>query len=264
MVQRGACQNQQAQIGIFDAGGACRHGHQRVAGHARRGIDFEQEGHLVAGAQHDVDAAPAPAAQGAVGVQHLLLDGVLHLLGQAAGAGVLHGIAEVFVLVVIVALRRHDAHQRQGLGVCARADHRAGELVAHDQVFAQYGAVHLRHVLQGFAHAVGIHGLDYADGGAFMRRLDDHGQAQMVDHALDMFFLPLPGCQFHIARGGDAFGQPDALGHGFVHGHCRCHDARAGVRNAHQLQRALHCAVFAKAAMQGDEAAGKALLFQGE
>ena len=108
-------------------------------------------------------------------MQHLLLDGVLHLLGQAAGAGVLHGIAEVFVLVVVVALRRHDAHQRQGLGVCARADHRAGELVTHDQVFAQHGAVHLRYVLQGFAHAVGIHGFDYADGGAFVRRLDDHG-----------------------------------------------------------------------------------------
>ena len=64
--------------------------------------------------------------------------------------------------------------------------------------------------------------------------------------------------QKDMARRGQPFGQPHALGHDFVDGNAASLHARAGVGQAQQLQRALHGAVFAVAAMQGDEAAGKA------
>ncbi|KAG1313781.1 hypothetical protein G6F62_014038 [Rhizopus arrhizus] len=47
--------------------------------------------------------------------------------------------------------------------------------------------------------------------------------------------------------------QQHALGHGLVHGQRRGHRAAAGVRDAQQFQGALDRAVFAIAAMQGDE-----------
>ncbi|GAO24974.1 1-phosphofructokinase [Alicycliphilus sp. B1] len=54
---------------------------------------------------------------------------------------------------------------------------------------------------------------------------------------------------------GRPFEAPDALGHDLVHGDAGRHDAGAGIGDAQQLQRALHRAVLAVAAMQGDEAA---------
>src|SRR5574343_1802252 len=74
VVQRGAGQQAQAEAVVGDAGRAGGHGHQRVPGHARRGVHLEQEGLTVAGADHQVGAAPATAAERAVGLQHDALD----------------------------------------------------------------------------------------------------------------------------------------------------------------------------------------------
>src|SRR6185295_586260 len=60
-----------------------------------------------------------------------------------------------------------------------------------------------------------------------------------------------------------ALGLPDALGAQLVHRQRRGQHAAAGVWNAEPFEDALHRAVFAEAAVQRDEHALEALLFQG-
>ena len=95
----------------------------------------------------------------------------------------LHGRhGEVLVLVVVVALRRVDQHHRQGRGVGAKAQHRAGDFFALDEGLAQ----HIGVVAGGQRHGIGqvgiAHHLADADRRAFARRLDDQRQAQLVRH----------------------------------------------------------------------------------
>ena len=49
---------------------------------------------------------------------------------------------------------------------------------------------------------------------------------------------------------GHAVGFKQSVGHGFVHAHCACQHAAAHVRDAGQLQQALHRAVLAPQAME--------------
>src|SRR5678815_1518179 len=57
----GHLQDADAQVFVGDADGLRRHRHEAMAGHARRRVDLEEPGLLLL-VQHDVDAAPAPAA----------------------------------------------------------------------------------------------------------------------------------------------------------------------------------------------------------
>ena len=88
-----------------------------------------------------------------------------------------------------------------------------------------------------------------------MRRLDDQRQAELVGHRAQPFADLLGARQRDVARRRQALGDPDALGHHLVHRDRRGHHARAGVGDAQQLERALHRAVLAVAAVQRDEAA---------
>ena len=116
-----------------------------MRGHARRGVHLQQEGLAVAGADHQVGAAPAAAAERAVGLQRERWISRSSSRGQPARAQVLRVVGEVLVLVVVVAFGRDDADHRQRqreLGTVA--EHRAGDLVAFDELLAQHVGIVLR------------------------------------------------------------------------------------------------------------------------
>ena len=71
---------------------------------------------------------------------------------QAAGHEVLGVVAEILVLVVVVALGRDDADHGQGTGRIARTQHRAGDLVTGDELLAQHVAVQGSGGLEGAGH----------------------------------------------------------------------------------------------------------------
>jgi hypothetical protein len=225
-------------------------------------VHLEQEGLAVAGADHHVGAAPAAAAERAVGGQRDALDLVLLGFGQPARAVVLHVVGEVLVLVVVGAFGRGDAHHRQRARVEPVAQHGAGHFLAFDEFLAQHVGVVLGRQRDGVLHLRIALDLGHADGRALARRLHDHGQAEHVGHGHDLLAALLVEGQAHVLGRRQAVGLPDALGHDLVHGHARSHHTRASVRNAQQFERALHGAVFAMAAMQRDEAACKAFALQ--
>ena len=223
-----------------------------MTGHARRGVDFQQEGFAVTGADHDVGPRPAPTAQRTEGLHHQALDLAFFRLGQAAWAVVLGVVGEILVFVVVIALRRHDADHRQRMGAGAFAQDGAGGFIALDELFAQHLGVVFRRQRIGLLALLGRGHLGQPDGRALARGLDDHGRAQRLQgHSR---FLAA-GHKTPVGRG-QALGTPDALGHDLVHRHAGRHHTRAGVRNSEQLQRALHRAVFTVAPVQGNEAAG--------
>ena len=92
--------------------------HQRVAGHAGRGVDLEQP--RPAGAvAHEVDAAPA-AATGGMKAPSARLPSSCSASPARPGADVLRVLGDVLGVVVVVLARRHDADRRQRLGRRAR------------------------------------------------------------------------------------------------------------------------------------------------
>src|SRR5687767_8749041 len=101
-----------AEVLITNAVGPSSDGHQAVAGHAGRGVHFEQPG-IAFRVQHQVDASPAAATQHLESLEAQRRQLRFLRRGQAAGADVLRVVGEVLVLVVVVALRRLDADERQ-------------------------------------------------------------------------------------------------------------------------------------------------------
>ena len=76
---------------------------------------------------------------------------------------------------------------------------------------------------------------------------------------------PITLCRQHcVARRRDVAGEPDQLGAQFIEAQRGRHHATAGIRNFHQLERALHRAVFAITAMQREKHARVAVAFQFE
>src|SRR6185295_14505894 len=87
--RRGLChmrafQNPHAQVLVAQAHRARRHGHQRMVGHPRRGVDLEEEGPPLL-VEHQVDAPPALAAERAKRLHAQRLDFRLLLRRKAAG-----------------------------------------------------------------------------------------------------------------------------------------------------------------------------------
>ena len=91
-----------------------------------------------------------------------------------------------------------------------------------------------------------------------MRRLDDERQAKALGQSGQL----MRSQQHFPRRRGQAACLPHLLGADLVDGHGRCHDPRTGVGNAQHLQNALDGAVLAVAAMQRNEGAVVAGLFQ--
>ena len=255
-------QQQQAQLLVRDARGLGRHRHQRMPGHAGRGVHLQQERLAVGRAHHQVGAPPAAALERPIGRQHDALDLGFLGGGQATGHVVVHFVGEVLVLVVVLALGCGDAHHRQRARRRALAEHRAGDLDAVDELLAQHVGVVARGQLHGVLHLRIAEHLGDADRRAFARRFHDQRQSELVGHAAHVGRRLLVDTQPQPARCRQALGQPDALGHHLVERDRRGHHARAGVRDAEQLERALHRAVFAVAAVQRDEAAHEAVALE--
>ena len=96
--------------------------------------------------------------------------------------------------------------------------------------------------LRGFSHH------RHAHRGTFVRGLDDQRARELCRHG------PVTG-PLHDDAGCD--GNPvhphEGLGHRFIHAHGAGLDSRTGIRNAHDLQEALHRAVLSTPTMQGEK-----------
>jgi hypothetical protein len=135
---------------------------------------------------------------------------------------------------------------------------RAGHFITGDELLAHHHRVLARGQRVGRVALLQRGDFGETDGGTLAHRFDDHGRTQRGERGARV------GCAFHLAPGrrGQAFGDPDALGHELVHGHGRGHDAGAGVGNAHQFERTLYRAVFTEAAVQRDETTVEAFTLQ--
>ncbi len=223
--------------------------------HPRRRVHLEELPRPV-GAENQVEPAPAGGADEQERLQGLRLNRALGRVGDAARAVVARLVGKILVVVIVIALRRLDPGQRQR----AIIEDRRGELDAVNELLGQHEVVVLCRVAIGDRQLVVIHRSHFRepDRRAFPRGLDDHGQAQLgnngppvglrVDHA--------------IARRRNAAGEPHQLGSPLVHGEGGAHHPAPRVRDAQHFQRALHRAVLAEAAVQGDEGATEALRFQ--
>src|SRR6185503_15118752 len=116
-------QDLHAQVFVRDAHCARRHRHQRVIGHAGRGIHFEQVGPSAL-VEHEIDAAPAAAAERTECLEADCLQLLFLLLRHSARDEVARVVRDVLRLVVVELARRLDADVRQH----PLAEDRRGEL----------------------------------------------------------------------------------------------------------------------------------------
>src|SRR5688500_11370926 len=101
-------QHLHTKILIGNADRPRRHRHERVVRHAGRGVHFQQD-RLAALVEHQVDPAPAAAAEGLERLQAHGLDFLFLLRGQAAGDEVARVVRDVLRLVIVELARRLDA-----------------------------------------------------------------------------------------------------------------------------------------------------------
>ena len=161
--------------------------------------------------------------------------------GRPRRAVVLRVVGEVLVLVVVVALRRLDADQRQR--PCRRAIAAVSSCPSTNSSTSTSASCRA-------AAAPGLRELLVVDGGdlgdadrrALARGLDDQRQPELGDHAHPVGLR----VDDAVARRRDAARQPHELGAPLVHRQRRRHHAAAGVGNAQRLERALHGAVLAE------------------
>src|SRR5438552_16742521 len=97
-----------------------------------------------------------------------------------------------------------------------------------------------------------------ADRRAFARGLDDYWQAELGD---DLHPIGIR-VDHPITRRRNARREPDELGAPFVHRERGSHHAASRIRDPQRLERALHGAVLAEAAMQCDEDALEAVALE--
>src|SRR5438132_4163784 len=122
-LERCEAQNRDTQVGERQSRLLRRHRHQAVAGHAGRCVQLEEREAAV-GAQHQVGAAPAAAAEHAECAQRLGTDPGFEIGVDPRRTVVLRVVGEILVLVVVVALWGFDPHERQRLV----AEHRSRDL----------------------------------------------------------------------------------------------------------------------------------------
>src|SRR6185312_9276882 len=175
-----ASQDLDAKVGVRRAHRLGRHRHEAVPGHPRRRVDLEERPRAV-GAEDEVEPAPARAADDVEGREGLRADRALHCVGEPARAVVARVVGEILVLVVVIALRRDDADQRQR----AAADDRRGELLALDELLDEHEVVVLARCAEREGELVVVDRADArdADRRALARRLDDQRQAELGDDA---------------------------------------------------------------------------------
>src|SRR5690348_3163365 len=241
-----------AKIGKADARLFRRHRHQAVAGHPGRSVHLEELPRPV-GTKDEIESTPAARAYQPESLQRFRLDRTLHRPFDPARTEVPRFVGEILVVIVVIALRRLDADERQG----AIAEDGRGQLGAGNEFLGEHQIVVLLGLAVRDRELVVIDGADLgeADGRTLARGLDDQRQTQLGDHG-----PPVGPCvDDAVARRRDAACEPHQLRAPLVHRERRTHDAAARVRNAQRLERALDGAVLAEAAVQRDERALEAL-----
>ncbi len=179
---------------------------------------------------------PAFATQHLKCLERRLPDDLFRFRTDSGGTVVFRLIAEIFVLVVVVSLRRLDPDQRQR----RVAENRRGQFPAVDKLFREHHRVMLCRQRVGGGQFLRRAHLGQADRRTLMDRLDDEGQSQCLHDGRPIRVL----MQQHVLRHGDADCLAHQFGTPFVHRQRAGHDAAAGVRNTEHLQRALHRSVF--------------------
>ena len=168
-------------------------------------------------------------------------------LGRDLGRGDLFGGAGlILVAVVIKALGRDDLDAGQGL-VAEDADlHLASaDVLLDEDAAALAGGGFERGAQLGL-----VIGDGHADARAGIVRLDDAGQLRLRADGVDVHAVALDE---HPRRGLDAERRDNALGQVLVHGDGAAEVAAASIGDAEQVERRLHAAVLAGAAVQGQK-----------
>jgi hypothetical protein len=130
-----------------------------MVGHPRRSVHLEEIG-LARAIQHQVDAAPAAAAQSVEGVQRLVLDDALGIGRQSARDEIARVVRLVFRLVVVELSGRFQLDERQRL-VCENS---GGQLDAFDKGLRDHDAVVVGRERVGFGKLARVFHLGHADG----------------------------------------------------------------------------------------------------
>ena len=168
-------------------------------------------------------------------------------LGRDLSRGDLFGGAGlILVAVVIKAFGRDDLDAGQGL-VAEDADL---HLAAADVLLDEDAAALAGGRFERGAQLLLIIGDGHADARAGIVRLDDAGQLYLRADGVDVHAVTLDE---HPRRGLDAQRRDDALGQVLVHGDGAAEVAAAGIGDAEQVERRLHAAVLAGAAVQGQK-----------
>ena len=84
------------------------------------------------------------------------LNGFFFGFWQTRWHQVLGIVCEVFVLIVVVACRCHDANHGQGSGSFAFTQNGASDFIASNKLFAQNIAVALRRIFKRFEQLTGL------------------------------------------------------------------------------------------------------------
>ncbi|BHF77231.1 hypothetical protein SprV_0502033500 [Sparganum proliferum] len=205
-----------------------------MAGHARRGVHFQQEEAAAAAIAHHVHAPPATATGGTECGQRDAPDFFFVVTVQAR-AQILGVFGDVLGVVVVPLALGHDADRRQR--DVAKDGH--GQLIADHHLLHQQLAVVARGQRHGLIQARIIGHPADAHAGTFVGRLHHHRQAQFGRQRMYVRRVDLP-----VLRGRQAQRQPHLLGADLVHAQRRTQHVRAGVRHAEGVHQALHDAVL--------------------
>ena len=163
-------------------------------------------------------------------------------------------VAEILVLIVVIALRRLYADQRQDLV----PEKTGGQFFTGNELFRHHKRIVKRRQRIGLRQLRSDSHLGQTDGRSLVRRLDDQRQTETLRNT-----GPIAAGIYHLeSRRRDAGRCPHHFRAHLVHRQRRSHYAAAGIRNAHQFQCALHRAVFAVTTVQCNEHAGKAVALE--
>ena len=149
--------------------------------HAGTRIEFEQHKTAV-GPHHQVNAAPAAGAQNCKGFFARRLHGLSNGLRQFCRAVVFDGVAEILVLIVVVARRRLDFNHGQGLA----SENSDRKLTPEAALLHENLAIKLQGLLKSITNRVNRCVLEFrhADRRALAVRLYDDAAAQTCKHSL--------------------------------------------------------------------------------
>ena len=208
-------QNRQNQLFVTHTCRARRHRHQRVIGHARSGIHFQQKRLLVAVTNQHFPASPARTTQCAVCLYKHVLNALRQSIRQLCRTHVLRIVRQIFVFKIVVAIRRFDLHQWQGMRAAARTQYRAGHFASLNALLNQSVRIVAPCQFTRGLQLIGSSDFARADGGAFEWRFDKQRQTQLRHNRVRVHLFATR--KHHVFRRLQTVLQPNLLGAYLVH-----------------------------------------------